>query len=95
MEKDHRLGNIAVLYKAGRVQIFRDIFKSIPKTVVCVALGKKYVRFATMISNIEKLGLDDIFKMAALFELTEREMLELIMKQWEADREANNKSGNS
>ncbi len=83
--KDRRYATCRSLIKCGEITVFREIFDTIPKSIVALDLGKHNIAFTRLINNTQLLRLVDISKMASLLEIDDRVMLELIMKQSDAD----------
>jgi hypothetical protein len=71
---------------AGKIEVFTDIFKFIPKTKVATDLGKKVDRFNELMNNVEDFILKDLFLIAKFCDLEEEKMLELVMKQYHETR---------
>lgn len=80
--RDHRYSLIKPMVDAGKIVVFNDIFKFIPKTKVAIDLGKKVDRFNELMTNVEEFVLKDLFLIAKFCEMTEKEMLELVMNQY-------------
>lgn len=80
--RDSRYSLIKPMVDAGKIEVFNDIFKFIPKTKVSTDLGKKVDRFNELMNSVEDFNLKDLFLIAKFCEMTEREMLELVLKQY-------------
>ena len=80
--RDHRYSLIKPMVDAGKIVVFNDIFKFIPKTRVATDLGKKVDRFNELMTNVEDFNLKDLFLIASFCEMAETEMLGLVMKQY-------------
>lgn len=80
--RDHRYSLVKPMVDAGKIEVFNDIFKFIPKTKVATDLGKKVDRFNELMNNVEDFILKDLFLIAKFCELEEEKMLELVMKQY-------------
>ena len=80
--RDHRYSLVKPMVDAGKIEVFNDIFKFIPKTKVATDLGKKVDRFNELMNNVEDFILKDLFLIAKFCELDEEKMLELVMKQY-------------
>jgi hypothetical protein len=80
--RDPRYSLIKPMVDAGKIEVFTDIFKYIPKTKVATDLGKKVDRFNELMNNVEDFNLKDLFLIAKFCEMTEREILELVLKQY-------------
>lgn len=82
MKRDHRYDYIKLMRDQGKIVTFNDIFKYIPKTVVANDVGKKVDRFTELMGRVEKFTLEEIFIMARLCEMTENEMLDLVLADY-------------
>jgi hypothetical protein len=80
--RDPRYELVKPMVEAGKIEVFTDIFKFIPKTKVATDLGKKVDRFNELMNNVENFNLKDLFLIAKFCELEEEQMLELVMKQY-------------
>ena len=80
--RDHRYSLVKPMVEAGKIEVFSDIFKFIPKTRVANDLGKKVDRFNELMANVEEFILKDLFHIAKFCELDEETMLRLVMKQY-------------
>lgn len=72
----------------GKIMVFNDIFKYIPKTVVAKDLGKKVDRFNVLMSRVEEFMLQDLFIIAGFFEIDEEVMLRLVMNDYQRRKRA-------
>jgi len=81
MSKDRRYITVKNLIAAGYIKTFREIFETIPKTVVASDLGMNNIRFSSLIDNVERFKFRDIFHIASLFETDELVFLNLIHQQ--------------
>ena len=80
--RDPRYSLVKPMVDAGKIEVFTDIFKFIPKTKVATDLGKKVDRFNELMNNVEDFNLKDLFLIAKFCEMTERDILELVLKQY-------------
>lgn len=80
--RDPRYSLVKPMIDAGKIEIFNDIFKFIPKTKVSTDLGKKVDRFNELMNNVEEFNLKDLFLIAKFCEMSERDILELVLKQY-------------
>jgi hypothetical protein len=80
--RDHRYSLVKPMLDAGKIEVFNDIFKYIPKTKVATDLGKKVDRFNELMNNVEGFNLKDLFLIAKFCEMTEKEILDLTLKQY-------------
>ncbi len=67
-EKDLRYKAVKHLIDAKAIKTFKDIFAYIPKTVVAKALRKNNTRMGEMIDIPKQFTLEEVVKMAELFE---------------------------
>ena len=79
MPKDARFEIVAIMYRAGKIKSFRDLFKYIPKTVVTVAMGKRATAMNAIIKDPKRLTLKDIVKLSKLYEISPASIFELAM----------------
>ena len=85
--KDKRYVIAKNLITTGYVRSFSDLFEIIPKTVIVTDLGMNNRRFSRLITNVENFLLYDVFRMAALLEISEPEMVNLIYVQYRTDNQ--------
>ena len=85
-EKDRRYKTVNRLIKGGHLDTFKEIFDTLPKSVMAGDLGKHNVAFTRLINNTQLLRVLDISKIAALLDIEERVLLDLILKQQKGDR---------
>jgi hypothetical protein len=81
MAKDRRYTTIKNLITGGYISSFREIFDTLPKSVVARDLGLNNVRFSRLIENVEKFVLKDLFQLAGLLEIEEMVLLNLVLRQ--------------
>jgi len=79
---DPRYEMVNVMYKAGKIKFFRDIFKYIPKTRVSQDMGIKNDRWNVLADHLEEFDLKQMFTMCWLFRISERDMFELIFNEY-------------
>jgi hypothetical protein len=82
MMKDKRYSTVKNLINAGHVHRFGEIFEHIPKSVVYADLGMNNTRFNDLLDNVEKFNLKDLFRIARLFNITEKQILELVLEEY-------------
>lgn len=80
--RDSRYELVKPMVEAGKIEVFTDIFKFIPKTKVATDLGKKVDRFNELMNNVEDFNLKDLFLIAKFCDLEEERMLQLVLKQY-------------
>lgn len=91
MPKDTRYDQIKILYEAGYYKQFRDVFATVPKSVVAKDLGMNNIRFTGLIEQPDLFILKDIFRLAALFDMKEETVLIWIQAQRVADKKVGRK----
>lgn len=85
MAKDRRYTTVKNLIAGGYIKTFREIFDTIPKSVVARDLGMHNIRFTKLINNVDKFILKDLILMAALIETDEAILLQLVYQQYVID----------
>jgi len=81
--KDDRFDNINVLFRAGEIRSFEDIFRYIPKSAVAAHLKMKSDRLGRLIFKVEKFELKDVLFIGGLCWLSKPETLRLLAKSYE------------
>jgi hypothetical protein len=79
--KDRRYKTIHHLVSDGHAKTLLELFDSIPKSVVAQDLGIELGRFTKMINEVERFSVKNLYKMAALFEVDELLVLQLVYRQ--------------
>jgi len=92
MVKDKRYKTVKNLIDGGYIITFRQIFDTLPKSVLYKHLGINSVRFKNLIYHVDLFILKDIFRMANYFEVEGDIMLQLIYKQYLEDHIPNKSS---
>jgi len=72
---------------AGKIEVFTDIFKFIPKTKVATDLGKKVDRFNELMSHVGQFKLDEIAFIGNLFDISADDINALWMKEYHMQKE--------
>ncbi len=85
MTKDKRYKTIKNLIESGHIALFREIFDTLPKSVVYKDLGMNNDRFTNLMNNVELFLLNDLFRIADLIETEKRKILEVVYNQYLAD----------
>jgi hypothetical protein len=80
--RDPRYELVKPMVEAGKIEVFNDIFKYIPKTKVATDLGKKVDRFNELMTNVDHFIVKDLFLIAKFCELEEEKILDLMLKQY-------------
>lgn len=81
-EKDPRYEIVRVMLKKKRITTLQQIFKYIPLTVVARDLHKNNNNFRLLIEKPGKLKLDEVFRLAELFEIDRKKLLALIASSY-------------
>ena len=87
MVKDKRYITVGHLITDGRIKSFREIFDVLPKSVLAADLWMNNAHFEKLRNNISLFRLRDLFRIADLLEVDEKEVLNLIYNQHVADKE--------
>ena len=88
MERDPRYKNLKNLIASGHVKTFREIFDLdvIKKSVVARDLGINNVRFTRLMFNVHKFAFEDMFRLAAIADVEEKVITDLIVQQYMLDK---------
>lgn len=85
MVKDKRYKTVKNLIDGGYVVKFRQIFDTLPKSVLYKHLGINSVRFKNLMFHVDLFVLKDIFRMADYFEVDGDILLKIIYNQYVED----------
>jgi hypothetical protein len=91
MTKDKRYTTVKNLISGGYIKTFREIFDTIPKSVVARDLGINNVRFSSLLNNIQKFIVKDLFRIAELLEVDEKAVLDLLYNQYISEKKTRKK----
>jgi hypothetical protein len=91
MPKDRRYGVIKNLISGGYVTTIREIMDTLPKSTIAKDLGMHHQTFNKLLENPEKFTIEIGVRMAALFEVPDTKVIDLIYKQYEVDKKAKRK----
>jgi hypothetical protein len=86
MAKDRRYKTINQLISGGHLKTLAEIFDTLPKSVVAKDLGVSLDRFTKMINEVERFSVRNLFRMAALIEVDEILILNLVYHQHQAEK---------
>jgi len=86
MAKDKRYRTIKFLLENGHISTLNEIFESIPKSVVAKDLGFNNMRMAKLIRDVDRYIVKDLFKLAALIEVEETVIMNLLLAQYFTDK---------
>jgi hypothetical protein len=87
MKKDPRYKGVRRLLLNNDLVELKDIVKFIPKTVVARDLGIDKQRFTQKLEHVEKMRLEELFRLAALLNVDNMELIKLVAKQQKLPRE--------
>jgi hypothetical protein len=79
--RDRRYLSGAAYIRTKQDLIFRDVFKVIPKTVVCKDLGIQPKSFNRFLERPDELKISEINKMAEMFEVDPQLILLAVFRQ--------------
>lgn len=85
MRRDPRYKKIANQFATGKISSFRDIFDTLPKTVVKVDMGMHHLTFSKRLNHPETFTLKEMVQLASLIGVSEMVLIDLIYKQYVAD----------
>lgn len=91
MAKDKRYITIKNLISAGYIKTFREIFDTLPKSVLAKDMGFSNTRMTELMDNVNRFRLDEIFKIAGLIEVDEKVMVDLVLNQYMVDKKTKRK----
>jgi len=87
MARDRRYVTIRNLIQGGYIKSFREIFDTLPKSVIAKDLGMNNTRFTRLIENVEQFTLEELFLIAGFLEIDHSTLLGLILQQYLADKD--------
>ena len=70
---------------SGHIKYFREIFDSLPKSVLYKDLGMNNQRFTQLMNNVELFTLNDLFRIADLIETDKKNILDIAYAQYQID----------
>jgi hypothetical protein len=91
MAKDRRYTTVKNLITGGYIKFFREIFDTLPKSVVARDLGMNNIRFSKLMNNMDLFLLRDLFRFASFLEIEETVLLNLVYQQYLADKKSKKK----
>lgn len=86
MAKDKRYKTVKHLIESGHIHEFREIFDTIPKTIVATDMGTNYKRLLRLVENVDQFKVGDLYSLAGMFEVDRLAIMKLVVKQ--SDNEA-------
>jgi len=87
MRKDNRYKIVKEYYEQGNILTFYEIFKMIPKTIVARDLDIKISIFSSLIRYLHKFRIEQIFKIASLFEIDEFSLVYMVYYQYKINEQ--------
>lgn len=91
MAKDKRYNTVRNLILGGYLKTFNEIFDTLPKSIVAQDLGMNSTRINRVIDNNGRFFVDDLFALAALLDVPEIKVMELVCNQHTADKKGKRK----
>lgn len=85
---DHRYGYIRIMYEAGQLPTFMDIFKHVPRTVVARDMNMKVDVFNKLLQFPDRFSLERIDELAQLVDLDLDVMVAMWLKHYRVWKEA-------
>jgi hypothetical protein len=92
MVRDRRYVTVKNLISGGFINSFQEIFDTLPKSTVARDLGMNNLRFSKLINNVDQFVIRDVFRLAAFLEIEEMTLMNLIYKQYRADKKGKSKN---
>jgi hypothetical protein len=89
MSNDHRYRDLKIRINAGDATEFRQIFETVPKTVIGHELLKNPGRMDDLMENPEKVTAKDIYKMSQLIKVAPAVILQMILTQYLKNNDKN------
>jgi hypothetical protein len=83
MNQDRRFKDLKIRIDAGDIAEFRDIFDTVPKTVVGHELLKNPARMDDLIDHPEKITVKDIYKISQAVKVKPDAIFNLTIRQYE------------
>lgn len=81
---DVRYDLIRPMYEKGKIERLRDIQLFVPKTVIARDIGYRTDRWNELMQHPEEMPLRKLLEIGKRCGLTEREMMELFLAEYEA-----------
>ena len=92
MSQDRRFKDLKIRIEAGDIAEFREIFDTVPKTVVGYELLKNPARMEDLMENPEKVTVKDIYKISQIVKVKPGAIFDLTIKQYEKDLSTKSKT---
>ena len=81
MTKDRRYKPLSNNISTGYIKTLREIFDTLPKSVLAKDLGIDLTRFNKMIDDVERFSVKNLYKMADLLEVDVLVIMNLVHRQ--------------
>jgi hypothetical protein len=91
MAKDKRYNTVKNLILGGYIKTFAEIFDTLPKSVLAKDLNFNSVRINKSIDDVGSIYARDLFRIAALLEVPEIKIMELVCNQHAAEKKTRRK----
>lgn len=89
--KDPRYAQAKALFETGFYKQFRDMFTTIPKSVVARDMGMNNIRFSSLINNVDNFVIKDLVRLADLMEVDHQAFLKWVFEQYRLDKKMDKK----
>jgi plasmid maintenance system antidote protein VapI len=86
MTRDARYITVKNLITAGYIKSFREMFPTIRKSIVAHDLGMNNSRFTTLMNDVKKFTLEELYLLAKFLDVEEKVVLNLVHEQYEIDK---------
>lgn len=86
MARDARYTTVKNLIVAGYIKSFREMFPTIPKSVVARDLGMNNGRFTRLMNDVKKFSFEEIYRLSGFLQIEETTMLMLVHEQYLNDK---------
>lgn len=93
MTNDKRYTTVKNLISGGHVKSFREIFDTLPKSVVYRDLGMNNARFTRLMFHVEEFTLQELFRIADLIGTPKNNILDLVYAQYLEDASGGKPAG--
>jgi hypothetical protein len=80
IKKEFRYKAVKILIDEGHLKAWKDIFDTIPPSVVAADLGFNNLRMKKLVADPSDLRVKDLVKLAKLFDCDEGELFALVSK---------------
>lgn len=92
--KDERYLAVKRLIDNEDITRLDQCFKIIPKTVVAIDLKAHQGRFSTLLNNVDRITVGEIFGLSNLFDVDDAKIYKLISNQFSAEKNRTPKKNN-